>query len=86
MSRHRIEYIYRRSEILDSGIEYIGGRRSDGKIWKISVDRAIEGILSGKWSFYVVRDNKELPVILGEIDNRIKLCLDTTDIDYIELF
>lgn len=42
MSRHRIEHIYRRSELLSSGVEYIGGTNPDGRRWKISIDRAIE--------------------------------------------
>lgn len=86
MSRHRIEHIYRRSELLSSGVEYIGGTNPDGRRWKISIDRAIEGINEGKWSFYVQQGNLQLDVIpVPSADGNTKLCLDVKNVDLIEL-
>ncbi len=34
-------------------ISHIGGLNSDNTRWKLTLDSAIEGIESGKWSFYV---------------------------------
>jgi hypothetical protein len=36
-------------------IIYIGGTNSDGTRWRITQERAIKGIESGEWKFYVAR-------------------------------
>lgn len=34
-------------------ISHIGGVNGDGSHWKLTLDKVIEGIESGKWKFYV---------------------------------
>jgi hypothetical protein len=36
-------------------IRNVGGVKRDGTRWKLSQPRAVEGIQSGKWSFFVER-------------------------------
>lgn len=46
-------------------ITHIGGRNSPTEKWKITVDDAIRGIESGKWSFYVNRGGSKVNVIVS---------------------
>src|SRR5438105_13959763 len=46
-------------------ITYVGGKRSDGRMWKLSVYTAIEGIEKGLWEFYVTRGSEEISVLVG---------------------
>lgn len=85
MSRFRIEHIYRRSELLSSGVEYIGGTNPDGSRWKISVTRAIDGINQKKWSFYIQQGSIQLDVIPFFADGIMKLGLDVSKLGIIEL-
>jgi len=36
-------------------IKNVGGVNTDGTRWKLSEEEAIQGILAGKWQFYVER-------------------------------
>lgn len=46
-------------------IKSIGGANSEATRWKISQERAIEGIEQGKWSFFVRQKGQEVNVIVA---------------------
>jgi len=46
-------------------ITHIGGRNGDGSAWKITQRDAIDGIESGKWSFYVRRGGYTARVVVS---------------------
>lgn len=47
-------------------ILYIGGKNADSSNWRLSQANAIEGIIEGKWEFYVNRGGSIANVIVAE--------------------
>lgn len=80
MRRFRIFSVNRsNSHILYEIIMSIGGINSNGTFWKISQSTAVDGILNGKWKFFIINDGVEIEVIVGNSNNRYYL---KTVLDY----
>lgn len=46
-------------------IDNIGGRNPNGSRWKMSVSRAISGIDTGQWSFFVSVGGRAVDVVVA---------------------
>lgn len=85
MSRHEVKRIYRRTESIYSNVEFIGGDNNNGSKWKIPVERAIDGILTNKWEFFVVINNYEIDLSVYKNQNETFLCLKFPEIGNINI-
>lgn len=60
-------------------IAFIGGINPNGTNWKITQEEAISGIECGDWSFYVVKDDQSVKVIVAEAPDGSKYLKTFTD-------
>lgn len=71
MDRHEIKCINKSNRFSPhERIEFIGGLNSNGTRWRITQSRAIEGIETGIWQFYVVKNGIQANVIVSSNDGR----------------
>ena len=85
MSRNEVKRIYRRTESIYSGVEFIGGDNNNGSKWKIPLDRAIDGIQTNKWEFYIVINEHELSLTVQINEYGAILCIDFPEIGNINI-
>lgn len=72
MERHEVKCINKSNRLSPhERIENIGGLNPNGTRWRIPQSRAIQGIESGKWNFYVIRGGIPVDVIIA-LHNGIK--------------
>jgi hypothetical protein len=65
-ARHRIRCIHKSDrQNPHERITHIGGKNDDGSDWKITQEKAIEGIEGGKWDFYVLVSGLSVNVIVS---------------------
>ena len=65
MSRHEVKCVNKSNRGSSHGtIQSIGGLNSDGTRWRITQERAIQAIETGKWQFYVKKNGHEVNVIV----------------------
>lgn len=43
-------------------ITHIGGHDAKGRLWRLTLDEAIQGIHAGKWSFCIINGSKRIAI------------------------
>ena len=46
-------------------ITHVGGPNPKGRGWRLTLDEAIEGMLSGRWAFFVMKGPQRLNLIVA---------------------
>lgn len=66
-SKHEVKCI-NKSDRMNSHerITHIGGQDSNGNIWKLSQEEAINGIETGKWAFFVNRGGRTADIVVAK--------------------
>jgi thiamine biosynthesis lipoprotein ApbE len=71
MSRHQVLCVNKlKKENSTSKILNLGGLNSDGSRWRITIERAIAGIESGKWQFYIEENGQNVDIIIGSSNGK----------------
>ncbi|MDQ6471436.1 DUF3892 domain-containing protein [Flavobacterium sp. LHD-80] len=66
MDRHEIKCINKSNrQSAYERIDNIGGLNANGSRWRIPLQMAIDGIESGKWSFYVNNNGSVVNVVIS---------------------
>lgn len=63
-------------------ITHIGGKNGDGSPWRLTQQKAIQGIKNDKWSFYVSRGGSTVDVIVATSRYGNKYLKTTADGEY----
>lgn len=75
VNKFEIKHLYRRHDDNISDLEYIGGLNSDGTLWKMSIERAIKFIEDKKGTFFIVKESKELEIIINKERNSLVILI-----------
>lgn len=67
------------SNVPHQKVAFLGGINPDGTLWKITQEEAIAGMASGEWSFYVMKDDHSVKVIIAEAPDGSKYLKTITD-------
>ncbi|WP_210405040.1 DUF3892 domain-containing protein [Pedobacter sp. G11] len=63
MSRHEIKCIDKSNRTNpNERLEFISGLNGNGTRWRVSQEKAIEGIESGKWEFFIMVNGLEIDI------------------------
>ncbi|MBN1296448.1 DUF3892 domain-containing protein [bacterium] len=82
MKRYKVWFIKRRSsDNLFKQITHIGGLTEDFYRWIISLDDAISGIETGRWSFYVQHNGSQENLIIAQTPDGQKYLKSETEYD-----